>query len=249
MLNNIRHATLYFYGDRKKWQNRWKAQKAIIGTNSLVTKQVPKYYILNMFPYPSGSGLHVGHYIGYVASDILSRYYKHNGYHLMNPMGFDAEQHAIQTGQHPAITTAKNIAKYIVQFKQVALDFDWDQSINTSDPAYYKLTQWIFLQMFNAWYNIASQRAAPIKTLIQEFASHGKSKIKAASDDHTPIFSAQEWNLFPETERQVKLLQYRLAYLKDRMVNWCEALGTDLANEEVKDGFSKRGGYPVTRKK
>ncbi|CAH2559948.1 leucine--tRNA ligase [Cardinium endosymbiont of Oedothorax gibbosus] len=238
----------------KKWQNRWKAQKSIIDSRSLTTKNVPKYYILNMFPYPSAEGLHVGHYVGYVASDILSRYYKHSGYRVMNPMGFDAfglpaEQHAIQTGQHPAITTAKNIEKYIVQLKQVALDFDWDRSINTSEPAYYKWTQWIFLQMFNAWYNTAIQKAAPIDTLIQEFTFHGSTKVQAACDDHTPIFSAEEWNAFTETEKQTKLLHYRLAYLKDSMVNWCEALGTVLANEEVKDGFSQRGGYPVTRKK
>ncbi|MGI2257375.1 leucine--tRNA ligase [Candidatus Cardinium hertigii] len=238
----------------QKWQNKWKEQKSVTADRSLTTNDLPNYYILNMFPYPSGSGLHVGHYMGYVASDILSRYYKHSGYHVMNPMGFDAfglpaEQHAIQTGQHPAVTTAKNIEKYIVQLKQIALDFDWDKSVNTSEPEYYKWTQWIFLEMFNSWYNIATQKAAPIHTLIQEFVDHGNTKVQAACDDHTPIFSAKEWNAFSETEKQVQLLHYRLAYLKDSMVNWCEALGTVLANEEVKDGFSERGGYPVTRKK
>ncbi len=238
----------------KKWQNRWKEQKAIIDHSSFATKNLPKYYMLNMFPYPSGSGLHVGHYIGYVASDILSRYYKHSGYHVMNPMGFDAfglpaEQHAIQTGRHPAVTTAKNIERYIVQLKQVALDFDWDQSVNTSEPGYYKWTQWIFLQMFNAWYNTDKQTALPIERLIQEFACYGNTKVRAACDDHTPIFSAEEWNAFSETEKHAKLLHYRLAYLKDSTVNWCEALGTVLANEEVKDGLSERGGHPVTRKK
>ncbi|WP_342264930.1 leucine--tRNA ligase [Cardinium endosymbiont of Philonthus spinipes] len=238
----------------KKWQNRWKTQKSMIDRSSFIVKNVPKYYILNMFPYPSGSGLHVGHYMGYVASDILSRYYKHSGYHVMNPMGFDAfglpaEQHAIQTGQHPAITTAKNIEKYIAQLDQVALDFDWDQSVNTSEPAYYKWTQWIFLQMFNGWYNTATQKASPIETLIQEFDGQGNTKVQAACDEHTPIFSAEEWNAFSETEKQAKLLHYRLAYLKDSTVNWCEALGTVLANEEVKDGVSERGGYPVVRKK
>lgn len=238
----------------KKWQNRWKTQKSMIDRSSFIVKNVPKYYILNMFPYPSGSGLHVGHYMGYVASDILSRYYKHSGYHVMNPMGFDAfglpaEQHAIQTGQHPAITTAKNIEKYIAQLDQVALDFDWDQSVNTSEPAYYKWTQWIFLQMFNGWYNTATQKASPIETLIQEFDGQGNTKVQAACDEHTPTFSAEEWNAFSETEKQAKLLHYRLAYLKDSTVNWCEALGTVLANEEVKDGVSERGGYPVVRKK
>lgn len=237
----------------QKWQNRWQEQKSVTNHRFLTTTNLPRYYILNMFPYPSGSGLHVGHYIGYVASDILARYYKHSGYHVMNPMGFDAfglpaEQHAIQTGQHPAITTAKNIERYIVQLKQIALDFDWDRSVNTSEPAYYKWTQWIFLEMFHAWYNTATQKAAPIETLIQEFACHGNTKVQAACDDHTPIFSAKEWNAYSETEQQAQLLHYRLAYLKDSMVNWCEALGTVLANEEVKDGFSERGGYPVTRK-
>ncbi|AXI24139.1 leucine--tRNA ligase [Cardinium endosymbiont of Sogatella furcifera] len=238
----------------KKWQNRWQEQKSIISSRSCTTTDAPKYYLLNMFPYPSGSGLHVGHYMGYVASDILARYYKHNGYHVLNPMGFDAfglpaEQHAIQTGRHPAITTAKNIEKYTAQLNQVALDFDWDQSVNTSDPAYYRWTQWIFLQMFNAWYNTATQKAAPIDALIQEFVRHGNTKVQAACDDHTPIFSAEEWGAYTETEQQAKLLHYRLAYLKDSMVNWCEGLGTVLANEEVKDGLSERGGYPVTRKK
>ncbi len=238
----------------KKWQNKWKEQKSTIGNRSLASKHLPKYYMLNMFPYPSGSGLHVGHYVGYIASDIICRYYKHSGYHVMNPMGFDAfglpaEQHAIQTGQHPAITTEKNITKYITQLNQVALDFDWDQSVNTSEPTYYKWTQWIFLQMFNSWYNTATQKATPIEQLIESFACHGNTQVEAACDDHTPIFSAQEWNAFSATEKQAKLLHYRLAYLKDSMVNWCEELGTVLANEEVKDGFSERGGYPVTRKK
>ena len=238
----------------QKWQNRWKAQKSITDPIAFTAKSKPKYYMLNMFPYPSGSGLHVGHYVGYIASDILSRYYKHSGYHVMNPMGFDAfglpaEQHAIQTGQHPAVTTAKNTEKYIVQLNQVGLDFDWDQSVNTSEPHYYKWTQWIFLQMFNAWYNTATQEATPIQALIDEFALHGNTKVAAACDDHTPIFSAEQWLSFSESEQHAKLLHYRLAYLKDSTVNWCEELGTVLANEEVKDGFSERGGYPVTRKK
>lgn len=238
----------------QKWQAKWKEQKLLPHSLNLPTSNGPKYYLLNMFPYPSGSGLHVGHYAGYVASDILSRYYRHNGYQVMNPMGFDAfglpaEQHAIQTGQHPAVTTSKNIKKYINQLNQVGLDFDWHNAVNTSDPAYYKWTQWIFLQMFNSWYNTATQKAMPIHTLIESFACQGNAHITAACDDYTPIFSAQAWNGFSEREKQVKLLHYRLAYLKDSTVNWCEALGTVLANEEVKDGLSERGGYPVTRKK
>ncbi|ROT46910.1 hypothetical protein EDM02_05020 [Candidatus Cardinium hertigii] len=241
-----------FTSIEQKWQSRWEEQKAIMQNASL--NNAPKYYILNMFPYPSGSGLHVGHYAGYVASDIISRYYKHHGYHVMNPMGFDAfglpaEQYAIQTGQHPAITTEKNIKKYVQQLKQAALDFDWDRAVNTSAPAYYKWTQWIFLQIFNAWYNKTTEKAEPIDTLIQTFERKGNKKVDAACDTDTPIFSAEEWHAFSETEKQAKLLHYRLAYLKDNMVNWCEALGTVLANEEVKDGVSERGGYPVIRKK
>jgi len=235
----------------EKWKKIWKE-----GSKPSISAQIThphKYYILNMFPYPSGSGLHVGHYLGYIASDIVARYHKHNGYHVINPMGFDAfglpaEQYAIQTGQHPAITTKTNINKYIEQFQQIGLDFDWDRKIDTSDPSYYKWTQWIFLEMFNAWYNHATQRAEPIATLIQAFEKAGNKEVQAACDPGTPIFSAEAWKNFSPSEQQELLLRHRLAYLKDSMVNWCEALGTVLANEEVKDGFSERGGYPVVRK-
>lgn len=243
-----------FTSIERKWQNRWETQKSFVPSTSPSIGPALKYYILNMFPYPSGSGLHVGHYTGYVASDILARYYKHNGYHVMNPIGFDsfglpAEQYAIQTGQHPAITTEQNIKKYREQLKQVSLDFDWERAINTSEPSYYKWTQWIFLQIFNAWYNIATEKAEPIDSLIQEFSRNGNSKVEAVCDEHTPAFSAEEWHAFSETEKQTQLLHYRLAYLKDSTVNWCESLGTVLSNEEVKDGFSERGGHPVIRKK
>ncbi|MDD9140080.1 MAG: leucine--tRNA ligase [Candidatus Cardinium sp.] len=236
----------------EKWQNIWQKQQETIPHEP--SHYARKYYVLNMFPYPSGSGLHVGHYTGYVASDIIARYYKHKGYHVMNPMGFDsfglpAEQYAIQTGQHPAITTEKNISKYKRQFRQMGLDFDWDRQINTSEPTYYKWTQWIFLQLFNAWYNNTTQKAEPIETLLQAFTSNGNHTVEAACDEDTPLFSAQEWNAFTASEQQAKLLHYRLAYLKYSMVNWCETLGTVLANEEVKNGFSEIGGYPVTRKK
>lgn len=235
-----------------KWQSKWQNQRR--QPQEQTAQGRPTYYILNMFPYPSGAGLHVGHYIGYIASDILARYHKHKGYHVMNPMGFDAfglpaEQYAIQTGQHPAITTAKNIQQFITQLKAIALDFNWERMVNTSDPSYYRWTQWIFLQLFNAWYNKETQKAAPIETLVALFTRNGNSQVDAACDADTPIFSAESWNNFSETAKQAILLHYRLAYLKEGMVNWCEALGTVLANEEVKDGFSERGGHPVTRKK
>ena len=247
--------TYIFTEIEKKWQTKWAQHKVGTTVNqSPNPPQTPKHYILNMFPYPSGSGLHVGHHTGYIASDILSRYYKHNGYCVMNPMGFDAfglpaEQYAIQTGQHPAITTAQNIAKYKEQFDQIALDFDWDRVINTSEPAYYKWTQWIFLKLFNSWYNLSTQKAESIHTLTEMLARDGNAQVAAICDPDTPIFSAEEWNAFSETMQQAKLLHYRMAYLKDSMVNWCEILGTVLANEEVKDGCSERGGYPVIRKK
>ncbi|MBX9889983.1 MAG: leucine--tRNA ligase [Amoebophilaceae bacterium] len=241
-----------FTSIEEKWQKIWKKQKGSIPHAS--PQQPPKYYLLNMFPYPSGSGLHVGHHTGYVASDILARYYRHQGYQVMNPMGFDAfglpaEQYAIQTGRHPAITTGINIARYREQFDQIGLDFDWDKQIDTSDPAYYKWTQWIFLQLFNAWYNHTTEKAEPIATLIERFTHQGNHTINAACDEDTPLFSAEEWKRFSPSEQQANLLPYRLAYLKYSTVNWCEALGTVLANEEVKNGCSEVGGYPVTRKK
>lgn len=242
-----------FTSIEQKWQRKWNDQKAAIQA-TYPTTNAPKYYMLTMFPYPSGSGLHVGHHTGYVASDIITRYHKHRGYHVINPMGFDAfglpaEQYAIQTGQHPAITTENNIKKYTEQLKQVGLYFDWDRAVNTSDPTYYKWTQWIFLQLFNAWYNKSTQKAETIDTLIQAFERNGNSRVHAACDEETTLFSAEAWCTFSETEKQAKLLHYRLAYLKDSIVNWCESLGTVLANEEIKDGISERGGYPVIRKK
>ncbi|TDG94922.1 Leucine--tRNA ligase [Cardinium endosymbiont of Culicoides punctatus] len=242
-----------FNAIEQKWNQRWDDQKHSIQHTYHTTKHVSKYYILNMFPYPSGSGLHVGHYLGYVASDIIARYCKHKGFHVINPMGFDsfglpAEQYAIQTGQHPAITTEKNIKRYTEQLNQIGLAFDWDRSVTTSDPAYYKWTQWMFLRMFNSWYNISTQKAEPIDHLIQEFERNGNAKIGAACDEGTVCFSAEAWGAFSETEKQAMLLRYRLAYLKESMVNWCEGLGTVLANEEVKDGISERGGHPVIRK-
>lgn len=235
-----------------KWKKVWEMDSQVVQNNIL--NDLPKYYILNMFPFPSGSGLHVGHYLGYVGSDILARYYRHCGYHVMNPMGFDAfglpsEQFAIETGQHPAIFTNKNIKTYIEQLQKIGLDFNWERSVNTSDSTYYKWTQWIFLQMFNAWYNVSNQKAEPLSTLIDQFSKHGNYTVEACCDEDVSFFSAEEWAAFSEAEQQAILMKYRLAYLKDSLVNWCDELGTVLANEEVRDGFSTKGHYPVIRKK
>lgn len=251
---SINHTTMQPYNFstlESKWQKIWE-KNALDREDDITT--LPKYYVLNMFPYPSGSGLHVGHYLGYVGSDILARYYGHCGYHVINPIGFDsfglpAEQYAIQTGQHPAITTAKNIEKYTKQLKKIGINFNWERSINTSDPTYYRWTQWMFLQFFNAWYNLSTQRAEPLLSLIEHFKAHGTQGLNACCSDDTKPFSAQDWATFSEEEQQEVLMKYRLAYLKDSVVNWCEALGTVLANEEVYDGFSERGHHPVVCKK
>ena len=205
-----------------------------------------------MFPYPSGAGLHVGHPLGYIASDIYARYKRLTGFNVLHPMGYDsfglpAEQYAIQTGQHPAITTDQNIARYRQQLDQIGFSFDWSKEVRTSDPSYYKWTQWIFIQFFNSWYNKKSNKAEEIKTLINEFEKSGNQSISAATSEER-IFSNEQWLSFSEKEKQETLLNYRLAYISEGFVNWCPALGTVLANEEVKDGVSERGGYPVERK-
>lgn len=235
----------------KKWQSYWKENKTFKTT---VDKDKPKYYILDMFPYPSGAGLHVGHPLGYIASDIISRYKKLKGFNVLHPMGFDsfglpAEQYAIQTGQHPAVTTEENITRYKEQLENIGFSYDWDREIRTSDPSYYKWTQWIFIQLFHSWYNNESQKAEPIESLISSLEKEGNASIKAACDEDTPIISAQEWNEKSEADQQTFLLKYRLTYLSETMVNWCPVLGTVLANDEVKDGLSERGGHPVERKK
>lgn len=212
----------------------------------------PKMYILDMFPYPSGSGLHVGHPLGYIASDIYARYKKHDGYNVLHPMGFDAfglpaEQYAIQTGQHPAITTEQNIKRYKEQLHKLGLSYDWNREVKTCDPSYYKWTQWIFLQLFNSWYDKKEKKAKPISALIEIFETHGNKNIEAQSDK-VKLFSAEEWHQFSRKEKSDILMNYRLAYYSEAYVNWCPALGTVLANEEVKDGVSERGGYPVERK-
>ena len=234
-------------------ENRWRAFWAENKTFRTVEhSDQPKYYVLDMFPYPSGAGLHVGHPLGYIASDIYARYKRLNGYNVLHPMGYDsfglpAEQYAIQTGQHPAVTTKNNIARYRDQLDQIGFSFDWDREVKTSDPAYYKWTQWIFKQLFNSWYNNISKKAEPIASLIKEFEKSGNGQVKASTDQED-IFTAEAWNAFSEEEQQSILLNYRLAYLADSWVNWCPALGTVLANDEVKDGVSERGGHPVEQK-
>ncbi|MFT4526703.1 MAG: leucyl-tRNA synthetase, partial [Bacteroidia bacterium] len=213
----------------------------------------PKYYVLDMFPYPSGAGLHVGHPLGYIASDIFSRYKRQKGFNVLHPMGYDsfglpAEQYAIQTGQHPAKTTAANIATYRRQLDDIGFSYDWSREVRTSDPSYYKWTQWIFMQLFNSWYCKNLDAARPIDRLTEEFSKFGNVEVNAHCEETEP-FSADDWNGWSETEQQTVLLNYRLTYLSETMVNWCPELGTVLANEEVKEGVSERGGYPVERKK
>ena len=234
-----------------KWQNYWaqnKTFKAETNTNK------PKYYVLDMFPYPSGAGLHVGHPLGYIASDIYARYKRHKGFNVLHPQGYDsfglpAEQYAIQTGQHPAVTTEKNINTYRRQLDQIGFSFDWSREVRTSSPDYYKWTQWIFIQLFNSWYDKTDDKAKPIIELIAHFSKEVNKNINAVCDDDVQLFSAQEWNDFSDKKQQNILLQYRLTYLAEAEVNWCPELGTVLANDEIVNGVSERGGYPVVRKK
>ncbi|MCB0508606.1 MAG: leucine--tRNA ligase [Bacteroidetes bacterium] len=232
---------------REKWEssNIYKVEN-----NS--TK--PKYYVLDMFPYPSGAGLHVGHPLGYIFSDIYARYKRMKGFNVLHPMGFDAfglpaEQYAIQTGQHPEITTKKNIETYIQQLKKIGFSYDWSRQVTTCEPSYYKHTQWIFLQLFNAWYNTKKEQAQPIADLISVFETQGNKGVSAACDDTVLKFSAEEWKSFPPKQQQAILMNYRLAFQKESFVNWCPALGTVLANDEVINGVSERGGHPVEKKK
>ncbi len=237
------------------WQQRWAEQKTY---QTSIDPDKPKYYVLDMFPYPSGAGLHVGHPLGYIASDIVARYKKLKGFNVLHPMGYDAfglpaEQYAIQTGQHPAVTTKNNIDRYREQLDKIGLGYDWDREIKTCDPEYYRWTQWIFIQLFNSWYNHETDKAEPIENLIQHFEAEG------FHEEHHPIitgniehsvnpFTALDWKSFSEKKQQEILLNFRLAYISEAYVNWCPAMGTVLANDEVKDGVSERGGYPVERK-
>ena len=233
------------------WQAYWAEHQTYKSVNDY---NKPKYYVLDMFPYPSGAGLHVGHPLGYIASDIVARYKRHKGFNVLHPQGYDsfglpAEQYAIQTGQHPALTTAQNIARYREQLDKIGFSFDWSREVKTSDPAYYRHTQWMFIQLFNSWYNNETDKAEPIDTLIALFEKEGNAKVNAACDDDTPSFIAEEWKAFSEADKQRILLKYRLTYLAETEVNWCPALGTVLANDEIVNGVSERGGHPVIRKK
>jgi len=233
-----------------KWQKIWSDSKVY---KAEVNKKKPKFYALDMFPYPSGSGLHVGHPLGYIATDIVSRFKRLQGYNVLHPMGFDsfglpAEQYAIQTGQHPAITTEKNIDRYKEQLKNLGFSFDWDKEVQTSNPDFYKWTQWITIQLFNSWYDFKADKAKPITDLISILEKEGNGNIFASCSDNTPTIHEASWAEFNETEKSEFLLNYRLAYRADTTVNWCPVLGTVLSNDEVKDGFSERGGHPVERK-
>jgi leucyl-tRNA synthetase len=232
-----------------KWWKHWTATRLYKVDND-TTK--PKYYVLDMFPYPSGAGLHVGHPLGYIASDIFARYKRLQGFNVLHPMGYDAfglpaEQYAIQTGVHPAKSTDDNIKRYREQLDNIGFSFDWDREVRTSDPSYYKWTQWIFLQLFHHFYDTSEDRALPIAQLIAAFEKEGNRYVQAACSQDT-IFTAKEWLLMSAKEKDDVLMNYRLAYRKTGYVNWCEALGTVLANDEVKDGFSERGGHPVEKK-
>ncbi len=232
-----------------KWQKYWEEKQVY---KAVEDSDKPKFYVLDMFPYPSGAGLHVGHPLGYISSDIYSRYKRLNGYNVLHPMGYDAfglpaEQYAIQTGQHPAVTTQNNINRYRTQLKKIGFDYDWSREIYTSDPKYYKWTQWIFLQLFKHWYNNKTQKAEPIPKLIEEFEKNGTKNIDAACTKDLS-FTADEWKQFSEKEKENVLQNYRLAYKATTMVNWCPELGTVLANDEVSEGLSVRGGYPVYQK-
>ncbi len=238
-----------FRAIEKKWQAYWA------GNGTFKTKEdpsKPKFYVLDMFPYPSGAGLHVGHPLGYIASDIYSRYKRLKGFNVLHPMGYDsfglpAEQYAIQTGQHPEVTTENNIARYRQQMDRIGFSYDWDREVRTCDPKYYKWTQWAFLMMFGSWYDNDADKARPIEILTDAFAKGGSKAVNAACSEHDP-FTAEEWNSFSEKQKADMLMNYRIAYQGETAVNWCAGLGTVLANDEVKDGLSVRGGFPVEQK-
>ena len=233
----------------KKWQKYWSDNKIYKASNE---SSKPKFYILDMFPYPSGAGLHVGHPLGYIASDIYARYMMASGYNVLHPMGYDAyglpaEQYAIQTGTHPEVTTLKNIERYREQLDRIGFAYDWDREVRTCDPKYYKWTQWTFIKLFHHYYDNNSGKAEPIEQLVEHFQKHGSAGIDARHDAHE-TFDAGQWKAMDEQQQQEMLMHYRLAFLSDTMVNWCPDLGTVLANDEVSEGFSVRGGHPVERR-
>ena len=253
----MKKATAYNHTKiEKKWHTEWskkKTYKTLSAADASKKKKKP-FYVLDMFPYPSGAGLHVGHPLGYIASDIMARYKRHKGFNVLHPMGYDsfglpAEQYAIQTGQHPEITTKKNIETYISQLQKIGFSYDWSRQVSTCEPEYYKHTQWIFIQLFESYYCYDAQKALPIAELVSIFEKSGNAAVHAACDDDVCTFTAAEWNAFSDAEKQKILLQYRLTYLAETEVNWCPALGTVLANDEIVNGVSERGGHPVVRKK
>ena len=233
----------------KKWRQYWQSNKVY---QVEVDKNKPKYYVLDMFPYPSGAGLHVGHPLGYIASDIYSRYKRLCGFNVLHPMGYDsyglpAEQYAIQTGQHPAITTENNINHYREQLDKIGFCFDWNREVRTCDPSFYKWTQWAFIQMYNSYYDNKDQKAKPISDLIEKFKCSGSLNVDVACSEEKE-FSADEWNAMDEKSQQELLMNYRIAYLSDTKVNFCPELGCVLANDEISEGLSVRGGYPVEQR-
>ena len=234
----------------KKWQDYWR-QHNIYKVTEDISKE--KYYVLDMFPYPSGSGLSVGHPLGYIASDIISRYKRLKGFNVLHPMGYDSfglptEHYAIETGIHPATATETNTKRYREQLDQIGFSYDWSREFKTSDKGYYKWTQWIFKQLFNSCYSKEKGKAIPISNLVTYFEENGNENSQAVCDGGAPKFSSQDWISFSHEEKQNVLQHYRLAFLSDNWVNWCEGLGTVLANDEVKDGLSERGGFPVEQK-
>ncbi|CAN5278881.1 hypothetical protein BH23BAC2_BH23BAC2_15250 [soil metagenome] len=248
----------YHFNDiEAKWQKYWAHNQTFKAQNpdSSSSKELGEaFYVLDMFPYPSGAGLHVGHPLGYIASDIFARYKRHKGFNVLHPQGYDsfglpAEQYAIQTGQHPALTTAENIKRYREQLDKIGFSFDWSREVRTSDPDYYKWTQWIFIELFESWYDTGEQKARPVDELTAIFSAEGNLNVKAACDEDILNFSAKDWNSFSSEEKLQILLKYRLTYLAETEVNWCPQLGTVLANDEIVNGVSERGGYPVVRKK
>jgi leucyl-tRNA synthetase len=239
-----------FNAIEKKWQEYWKENQTYRVKEN---KDKPKYYVLDMFPYPSGAGLHVGHPLGYIASDIVARYKRLKGFNVLHPMGYDAyglpaEQYAIQTGQHPAITTEKNINRYREQLDKIGFSFDWSRELRTCDPQYYRWTQWAFIKMFESYYCNRAKKAIPLSKLIEHFEVHGSDGLDLAQTEELH-FTAEDWKHSDERRRQEILMNYRIAYLAETTVNWCEPLGTVLANDEVQDGLSIRGGYPVVQRK
>ena len=233
----------------QKWQQYWRDHHTY---KCEIDNSRPKFYVLDMFPYPSGAGLHVGHPLGYIASDIYARYKRLKGFNVLHPMGYDAyglpaEQYAIQTGQHPEITTNQNIARYREQLDKIGFCYDWDREVRTCDPTYYKWTQWAFLQMFKSYYNTELDKARPITELVAHFEKHGTEGCNAHTNC-TDEFTADEWNAMTQVQKNDVLMNYRIAYLGNTMVNWCPKLGTVLANDEVSEGVSVRGGFPVEQK-